>query len=101
MPDDLFGDRLLVIDDEPAIGLIIKRVAQSCGFDVAVMQDDRSFMKTVRQWEPTVIMLDLKLPNTDGIELLRDLAADQCRARAGIAGPGSTPDCRPRARSPG
>ena len=39
MADDLFGDRLLVIDDEPALAQVIKKVAQDCGFEVAVTQE--------------------------------------------------------------
>lgn len=80
MADDLFGDRLLVIDDEPAFGQIVKRVAEACGFEVVVTHDPSAFMHAVRQWHPTVIMLDLKMPGTDGIQLLRSLAADNCPA---------------------
>ena len=39
MVDDLFGDRLLVIDDEPAFGQVIKKVALDCGFEVVVTAD--------------------------------------------------------------
>src|SRR6266853_2159803 len=80
MADDLFGDRLLVIDDEPGFAQVIKKVAQDCGFEVAVTADPSVFMNAVRLWHPTVIMLDLKMPNTDGIQLLRALAADNCAA---------------------
>ena len=80
MADDLFGDRLLVIDDEPAFAQVIKKVAQDCGFEVAVTADPSTFMNAVRLWRPTVIMLDLKMPGTDGIQLLRALAADNCTA---------------------
>ena len=80
MKDDLFGDRLLVIDDEPALGSSIKRVAQGCGFEVVVTEDATAFTNAARQWHPTVIMLDLKMPGCDGIELLRALAADKCPA---------------------
>src|SRR6266853_514188 len=80
MADDLFGDRLLVIDDEPAFAQVIKKVAQDCGFEVAVTADPSTFMNAVRVWHPTVIMLDLKMPRTDGIQLLRALASDHCTA---------------------
>src|SRR2546425_11140230 len=80
MAEALFGDRLLMIDDEPAFGQVIKKVAQDCGFEVAVTADPAIFMNAVRMWHPTVIMLDLKMPNTDGIQLLRVLAADKCTA---------------------
>src|SRR4051812_49115632 len=80
MSDELFGDRLLVVDDEPAFGQIVKRVAQSCGFEVVVTENAPAFINASRLWHPTVIMLDLKIPGSDGIELLRSLAADKCSA---------------------
>jgi EAL domain-containing protein (putative c-di-GMP-specific phosphodiesterase class I)/AmiR/NasT family two-component response regulator len=80
MSDDLFGDRLLMIDDEPGFGRIVKRIAQEAGFEVVVTDDPDSFIKTARLWHPSVIVLDLKMPGTDGIQLLRTLAADKCAA---------------------
>jgi len=80
MADDLFGDRLLVIDDEPGFNQVIKRVAQDCGFEVTVTADPSTFMNAVRLWRPTVIMLDLKMPRTDGIQLLRALASHKSTA---------------------
>jgi EAL domain-containing protein (putative c-di-GMP-specific phosphodiesterase class I) len=80
MADDFFGDRLLVVDDEPSIGRLVKRVAESVGFEVVATEDPVVFAKTARQWHPSVIMLDLSIPGTDGIQLLRGLAADKCAA---------------------
>jgi EAL domain-containing protein (putative c-di-GMP-specific phosphodiesterase class I) len=80
MADDFFGDRLLVVDDEPSIGRLVKRVAESVGFEVVATEDPVVFGKTARQWHPSVIMLDLSIPGTDGIQLLRGLAADKCTA---------------------
>jgi EAL domain-containing protein (putative c-di-GMP-specific phosphodiesterase class I) len=81
MADDFFGDRLLVVDDEPSIGRLVKRVAESVGFEVVATEDPVVFAKTARQWHPSVIMLDLSIPGTDGIQLLRGLAADKCAAQ--------------------
>ena len=80
MDNDLFGDRLLVIDDEPSLGQIVKKVGEASGFEVVVTRDPSAFMHAARQWHPTVIMLDLKMPGTDGVQLLRSLAADNCPA---------------------
>src|SRR5260370_14639186 len=80
MAHDLFGDRLLVIDDEAAFGQIVKRVAEASGFEVIVTDAPSIFTNAARQWPPTVIVLDLKMPGTDGVQLLRTLAADNCPA---------------------
>ena len=80
MADELFGDRLLVIDDERPFGQTVKRVAEASGFEVVATDDPSVFINAVRLWHPTVIMLDLMMPGTDGIQLLRALAADNCPA---------------------
>jgi CheY-like chemotaxis protein len=79
--DNLFRNRLLVVDDEPSIGRLAKRVAESVGFEVVATEDPLVFAKVARQWHPSVILLDLSMPGTDGIQLLRGLAADKCAAQ--------------------
>ena len=73
--------RLLVIDDEPAVGTFIGRVARRAGFDVIVTADAADFRQRVRGWKPALIVLDLGMPETDGIELLRFLADERATAR--------------------
>jgi EAL domain-containing protein (putative c-di-GMP-specific phosphodiesterase class I) len=80
MVDELFGDRLLLIDDERSLGQMVKRVVETCGFEAVVTDDPAIFINAARLWHPTVIMLDLKMPSVDGIQLLRALAADKCAA---------------------
>ena len=80
MDSNIYGDRLLAIDDEPALRRLVKRVAEPAGFEVVVTDDPVVFTNAVRRWHPTVILLDLKMPETDGIQLLRGLAADNCAA---------------------
>ena len=80
MDRDPFGNRLLVIDDEPNLGRLVKRVAENLGFEVVSTEDPAVFARTARQWHPAVIVLDLNIPGTDGVQLLRGLAADKCAA---------------------
>jgi EAL domain-containing protein (putative c-di-GMP-specific phosphodiesterase class I) len=85
MGDDIFSNRLLVVDDDPGIGRLIKRVAEGSGFDVVVREDPRVLGKTARSWHPAIIIIDLQMPGVDGIELLRDLAADRSSAQVILA----------------
>jgi two-component system, OmpR family, response regulator len=73
--------RLLVIDDEPAMGRLIRRVAESCGYEATVTHDSEEFIDALVASEPDAIALDLSLPGRDGVELLRFLATSKCRAR--------------------
>lgn len=73
--------RLLVIDDETEIGEFIRVVAEEMGYDVRVTASAEEFRALYESFDPTVIMLDVVMPEIDGIELLRYLAAKKCRAR--------------------
>ena len=85
MAGELYGDRLLLIDDEQALGQTVKRVVEGCGFEVVVTDDPAVFINAARLWHPSVIILDLKMPRVDGIQLLRSLAADKCPAHVIIS----------------
>jgi DNA-binding response OmpR family regulator len=60
---------------------LIQRIGQSCGFEVTVTHDSEEFMDALIDGDPEAIALDLSLPNVDGVELMRFLAAARCRAK--------------------
>lgn len=66
--------RLLVYDDDAAIGRMIVRVATSSGLDAAAVTEAAAFANIIRTNPPQIIALDLQLGETDGIEQLRVLA---------------------------
>lgn len=66
--------RLLLIDDEPALADFVASAARLCGFDPAVAADRASFASCYEDATPDVVVLDLGMPNTDGVEYLRYLA---------------------------
>ena len=73
-------NRLLCVDDDPRISRLVRRVAEKIGFDTLEINDSADFERTYAEFKPDVILLDLNMPGTDGIELLRFLAALQSRA---------------------
>lgn len=79
------NDRLLVIDDEPGICEFIKEVAEGVGFEAKTTTTPEDFRTAYRAFSPTAIILDLVMPETDGVELLRFLAEDRCRAQVMVA----------------
>jgi DNA-binding response OmpR family regulator len=72
---------LLIIDDEPAMGALIRRAGEACRYDVVVASDAETFKGHFHAAAPDVICLDLAMPGMDGIEMLRFLARRQCRSR--------------------
>jgi EAL domain-containing protein (putative c-di-GMP-specific phosphodiesterase class I)/ActR/RegA family two-component response regulator len=75
------ANRLLVVDDEPAIVDFIRTVADRLGFAVASAVTRADFLTLVESFRPTVMILDLNLPETDGVELLRMLGARSCNSQ--------------------
>ncbi len=63
--------RLLVIDDEEDICETVAEIAQSRGFEVATLSNPEHVAAKLDEMKPDVIMLDLMMPGTDGVELLR------------------------------
>ncbi|MGI9382570.1 MAG: EAL domain-containing protein, partial [Methyloligellaceae bacterium] len=67
-------NRLFVIDGAAETIATIRDIAEAFGYDVAHAHNAGEFRRTFRQFEPTVVMLDLQMRNEDGIYLLRFLA---------------------------
>lgn len=66
--------RLLVLDDEEAVGQTLALVAEDLGFEVRCVQTPEDFFDRVSDFNPSHVAIDLILPGMDGIEVLRRLA---------------------------
>jgi len=66
--------RVLVFDDDAAIGRLVVRVATMSGMTAAAVVDADAFAQQLLSDPPQVIVLDLQLGDTDGVAQLRHLA---------------------------
>jgi two-component system response regulator HydG len=62
---------LLVVDDEPGIVKLIERFAQKIGFDVTTAGSGREALLVLESAKAAVALIDLRMPDVDGLELLR------------------------------
>jgi len=74
-------NRLLVVDDEPGIVAFIKEVAEDMGYAVESTDGPAQFAALIADFNPSVVMLDLQLPQADGVELLRNLSDARSHAQ--------------------
>lgn len=72
---------LLLVDDDPLCARFIGHAARECGFSAVVTISAESFKAQYRDAEAEVVVVDLAMPCADGIELLRFLAGEGCKAR--------------------
>ena len=68
--------RILVVDDEPDALELISFNLKSSGFDVATASDGDAALKKARDLQPALIILDLMLPEVDGLEVCKILRRD-------------------------
>jgi DNA-binding response OmpR family regulator len=66
---------ILVVDDEPAIGDLIRNYLSRHGYRVSVVADGASLKRVMAASKPSLVLLDLGLPGEDGLSLTRHIRA--------------------------
>ncbi|MEM7112452.1 MAG: response regulator transcription factor [Chloroflexota bacterium] len=69
------GD-ILVVDDEASVVEVVRLYLQREGFTVRIAREGKEALTAVRQKPPALIVLDLMLPQIDGMEILRRIRED-------------------------
>jgi len=65
--------RILVVDDEVQITRVLRAYLEQAGFAVSTAYDGREALRLARQESPDLIILDLMLPEVDGLDVCRAL----------------------------
>ncbi len=69
------GPRVLVVDDEPNITELVAMALRYEGFTVKTAASGRGALTAVSQFSPALVILDVMLPDIDGLEVLRRLTS--------------------------
>ncbi len=70
--------KILLIDDEESFGFMIKLNLEQTGmYDVRVETQGKHALKTVRQFMPDIIFLDLVMPDVDGTDVACQIKTDE------------------------
>ena len=64
---------ILVVDDEPKIVKLVRDYLERAGFGVVIATDGKSALSQARTGKPDLIVLDLGLPQMDGLDVTREL----------------------------
>ena len=72
-PGSSAGAHILVVDDDPQITAILLRYLQGNGYRGSAAHDAAAMRSAIASDSVDLILLDLGLPDEDGLELLREL----------------------------
>jgi two-component system response regulator MprA len=78
-PSDTKRDRVLVVDDDRAIRDSLARALELDGYEVSLASDGAVALATIRELRPDVAIVDVMMPNIDGLTVCRVLRAEKDR----------------------
>lgn len=70
-PVTAHGSRVLVIEDEAVMAEVVARYLRRDGHDVRIAADGEAGLRAYREFAPDIVVLDLMLPEVDGLEVCR------------------------------
>jgi FixJ family two-component response regulator len=64
---------VFVVDDDPAVGLSLKRLAKSVGLEAETFTSAQEFLRSQRPDRPGCLVLDIRMPGLSGLDLQQEL----------------------------
>ncbi|MGH7521190.1 MAG: response regulator, partial [Gemmatimonadales bacterium] len=74
------GAQVLVIDDDPKVRAAVRRALEEEGFRVLEAADGEAGLRLYRERGATIVILDIFMPERDGLEFIREVRADRPKA---------------------
>jgi DNA-binding response OmpR family regulator len=75
---------ILVIDDQRDFAELVRRSLETAGFDVILAPDGTTGLQIARKHRPSLVVLDLTMPDIDGLEVCKQLRSEPRHARLPI-----------------
>jgi len=70
----------MIVDDDEAQGSLCRDLGLQTGFEPMVIGDSARAIERIGVFKPNVLIIDLMMPGVDGVQLLRSLGDQKCRA---------------------
>ncbi len=69
------AQKILVVDDEPRITAVLNEYFSALGYTVLTARSGREALERVEADRPSLVLLDIRMPGMDGMEVLRQIKA--------------------------
>jgi two-component system chemotaxis response regulator CheY len=73
--------KILVVDDAAFMRMMLKKILASTGFEIVEAVDGSDGISKYKELKPNMVLLDIVMPNIDGIECLKQIMAFDKNAR--------------------
>jgi DNA-binding response OmpR family regulator len=93
--------KVLVIDDEHNFRTILEMVLRSHGYEVLLADSGMTGLSIYRREHPTVVVLDLKMPGTDGIAVFQEIRHENPKQPVIVLSGDSSPETEREVRALG
>lgn len=70
---DMEMKHLLIVDDQPGIRLLLEEIFKPTGIMIALASNGKEALEKVSQQQPDCVLLDMKMPGMNGVEVLREI----------------------------
>ncbi|MFC5651269.1 response regulator [Paenibacillus solisilvae] len=68
-------NKVLIVDDQNGIRILLMEVFSSEGYNTSQASNGKLALEIVRNDEPDLVLLDMKIPGMDGLEILKHIKA--------------------------
>lgn len=81
---EMSNKKILVVEDEKVLNSAYQTILEKTGYDVRVAYDGNEALEVLEEFSPDIILLDLKMPNLDGIGFLKAYKERETKKRSKI-----------------
>ena len=68
--------KILIVDDEKIIRERLKKLLELDGYSTTIADDGTDGLNIYNEWQPDVVLLDVKMPGMSGIDVLKKIKED-------------------------
>jgi len=76
--------KILLVEDDPFLSEIYVVKFQEAGFEISLATDGSNGLEKIKHEQPDLVLLDIVMPNVDGLELLRTIKDDEATSNIPI-----------------